>query len=71
MSEDKLLRCPQCNSDMVTVEWITEYMVNSGDHYCHIMKTHDPDTRAHCLSCGWNGYRMNLVTDGEYDNTNN
>lgn len=66
MSEDKLLRCPDCGSDKVTVEWITTYMANSGDHYCHSMKTHDPDTKAHCLFCGWDGLRMNLVV-GEVD----
>jgi hypothetical protein len=69
----KLLRCPNCGGDRVTVEAITTYMANSGEHYCHSVKPHDPDTRSHCLDpfCNWSGYRMNLVTEEEYDNTNN
>ena len=53
--------CPNCNSDQVTTEHIQMFMVNTGEHYCHSMKTHDDDSPATCLNCGWVGKRVDLV----------
>lgn len=53
--------CPQCGSDQVTTESHQMFMVNSGEHYCHSMKTGDSDSPADCLRCGWEGQRHQLV----------
>lgn len=52
--------CPECDSDRVTTEHHQMFMVNTGDHYCHSMKTQDSDSPATCLDCGWNGLRQDL-----------
>jgi len=36
------------------------FMVNTGEHYCHSMKTQDADSPATCLSCPWMGVRNQL-----------
>lgn len=61
MANDKL-RCPDCKSAKVAVTAETMYMVNTGDHYCHSVKTHDPDAKACCLKCDWGGFSSGLVT---------
>ena len=55
-----LLVCPECGSDNVTTEHHQMFMVNTGDHYCHSMKTQDPDSPAKCLECDWIGERKDL-----------
>ena len=52
--------CPECESDQVTTEHHQMFMVNTGDHYCHSMKTHDSDSPANCLNCHWTGERHQL-----------
>ena len=39
----------------MTVTEETMWMVNTGEHYCHSVKTQDPDAKATCLTCGWEG----------------
>jgi len=53
--------CPECGGDKVTAEHCQMFMVNTGDHYCHSTKTTDPDSRATCLDCGWEGVQENLT----------
>ena len=53
--------CPECGSDQVTTAHIQTFMVNTGDHYCHSMKTHDSDSPARCLDCDWTGQRHQLT----------
>lgn len=53
-----LLVCPECGSERVTTE--RHQMFNGGEHYCHRMKTHDSDSPATCLDCGWKGCRDQL-----------
>lgn len=57
------LRCPQCGSEEVAVTAEQMVMVNTGDHYCHTVKTHDPDSKASCLQCEWSGRRDGLVAE--------
>ena len=60
MSETTLI-CPDCGSDNVTVTAEQMFMVNTGDHYCHSVKTHDYCAKAQCLDCNWEGIRGKLV----------
>ena len=53
--------CPECGSDRVATEHHQMFMVNSGDHYCHSMKTQDGDSPATCLACRWTVERHQLV----------
>ena len=36
------------------------FMVNTSEHYCHSVKTHDADSPATCLACWWKGERKDL-----------
>jgi predicted RNA-binding Zn-ribbon protein involved in translation (DUF1610 family) len=57
--EPKLV-CPDCGTDQVVVVAEQSFMVNTGEHYCHSMKTQDSDATSRCLECGWAGQRQNL-----------
>ena len=52
--------CPECGSDRVTTEHIQTFMVYTGGHFSHIVKTHDSDSSATCLACWWKGERKDL-----------
>lgn len=54
------LTCPKCGSTEVTVTAEQMFMANSGEHYCHSVKTHDDCAKADCLSCDWQGKRGDL-----------
>ena len=54
--------CPSCGSDQVTTEHHQAFLINTGEHYCHSMKTHDDDSPAACLSCEWVGTLLHLTT---------
>ena len=56
MSEPTLT-CPECGSDEVAVTAEQMFMANTGDHYCHSVKTQDADAKARCLACQWIGHR--------------
>ena len=57
------LTCPECGSTEVTTAHIQTFMVNTGDHYCHSVKTHDSDSPARCTvyGCSWEGERKDLI----------
>lgn len=57
---DETLTCPDCGSDKVTVTAEQMFMVNTGNHYCHSVKTQDDDSKAYCLACLWTGQRKDL-----------
>lgn len=57
-----LLACPKCGSRRVVVSAEQMFMVNTGKHYCRSIKTHDSDAKVRCLSCGWRGLRLFLVS---------
>lgn len=61
MSTDEKLVCPECGSEEVTVTAEQMFMVNTGEHYCHSVKTQDDEAHALCLSCRWTGHRGALV----------
>ena len=58
---NKLLTCPECGSEQVTTEHHQMFYANTGEHYCHSMKTHDDNSPATCLDCDWKGVRSDLV----------
>lgn len=60
MAED--LFCPECRSPLVAVTAEQMFMVNTGDHYCHSVKTQDANAKADCLACRWTGRRDQLAT---------
>ena len=60
MDDDKLT-CPECGSEEVAVTAEQMFMVNTGDHYCHSVKTQDDEAKATCLACRWTGHRGALV----------
>ena len=60
---DGTLTCPECKSDNVTTEHVQLFMANTGEHYCHSTKTHDSDSAAGCLDCGWHGRRDELQSN--------
>lgn len=53
-------RCPKCDSDQVFSTHEQAFMVNTGDHYCHMVKPQDSDAQAGCLDCNWRGQRQQL-----------
>jgi hypothetical protein len=57
---ETLLVCPSCGSDNCTVTAEQAFMVNTGDHFCHSVKTQDSDAKASCLDCHWSGRRDQL-----------
>ena len=63
--EDEILKCPECGSEEVTVSHLQRFMANTGEHYCHSVKTHDANSEATCLKCQWLGRRDQLVHNAE------
>ena len=59
--KEPVLCCPECGSDEVTVSHLQRFMANSGDHYCHSVKTHDSNSQSTCLNCDWIGQRKDLI----------
>ena len=62
---EPVLTCPECGSDRVTTAHIQTFMVNTGEHFCHSVKTHDSDSPATCLACCWKGERGDLKREGD------
>jgi hypothetical protein len=60
-SKPSELICPYCDSNSVTVTEKQMFMVNSLEHYCNSVKSHDPNAEASCLDCQWQGIRSNLM----------
>lgn len=59
-NKENLLTCPECGSTEVTVSHLQRFMANTGDHWCHAIKTHDANSEATCLDCLWVGKRDQL-----------
>lgn len=57
--------CPECGSAEITVTAEQMFMVNTGDHYCHSVKTQDSNAKADCLDCRWTGERHQLHREGQ------
>lgn len=59
------LKCPECGGENVTLTHEQMFMANTGEHYCHSVKTQDSDSKSKCLDCQWEGTRADL--EGEED----
>ena len=59
--KDELLKCPECGSAEVTVSHKQRFMANTGEHYCHSVRTQDANSESTCLDCPWAGRRDELV----------
>jgi ssDNA-binding Zn-finger/Zn-ribbon topoisomerase 1 len=59
-------RCPNCNSDKLLVYEKTSFVLNTGEFYCHSIKSHDDDAEVRCQSigCDWVG-RLDEVINTE------
>lgn len=57
--------CPECGSPEVTLTHEQSFMANTGEHYCHSVKTQDPDAKANCLNCWWLGRHDQLIVTEE------
>ncbi len=53
-------RCPECESDRVTLKQEQMFMANTSEHYCYSVKTQDSDAKSRCLDCDWRGTRDDL-----------
>lgn len=60
MSTRHKLTCPACGSDKVLVREETLRWVNTGEHWCHSVKTQDPYAKVQCTACDWDGLRHEL-----------
>lgn len=60
-----MLECPECHSDEVTLTFEQMFMANTGEHYCHSVKTQDANSKAYCIVCGWRGRHYELKGYGE------
>lgn len=58
---DEIFTCPECGGTEVTSAHEQMFMVNTGEHYCHRVKTHDAESRSTCLECEWIGVFDDLV----------
>lgn len=67
--DDDTLTCPICGSDEVAVTAEQMFMVNTGGHYCHSVKTQDDDAKATCLACRWTGERKDLTRTTQQEPT--
>lgn len=66
MNDNELLKCPECGSNEVTVSHLQRFMANTGDHYCHSVKTQDANSESTCLDCQWIGRLDQLkIVDGD------
>lgn len=57
---DPTYHCPGCGSEEVFSTHEQAFMVNTCDHYCHMVKAHDSDAKAGCVDCDWRGERKDL-----------
>lgn len=60
MSDEEKIVCPSCGSDRVAATHEQMFMVNTGEHYCHSVKTHDENYKCLCLECDWDGQKSAL-----------
>ena len=59
------LKCPECESDRVTLTSEQTWMANTGEYFCESVKTQDSDSRSTCLDCWWEGRHAQLIGYGE------
>lgn len=63
MTQEPFLTCPECDAEDVVVTAEQMFYINTGEHYCHSVKTHDDNAKVKCLVCDWCGQRWQLVSN--------
>ena len=55
--------CPVCGSDDLLVTEETSWLLNTGEFFCHSVKTHDADAKVICREsdCEWVGELKDAV----------
>lgn len=56
-----LLSCPKCGATDVLVMEEAAFYANTGEFYCHSVKSYDEYARATCPICWWEGQRKDLI----------
>ena len=56
-------KCPDCGNEDLLVRAVETYYLNTGDFFCHSVKTHDSDAEVVCLECNWTGTRGRLESE--------
>lgn len=59
------LVCPDCHRGRLLVASIEKWEINTGDFYCHSIKTHDSDAPVNCQDCDWDGVRSQLIGENK------
>lgn len=54
-----------CYGEKVALTAEQMFMANTGEHYCHSVKTQDADAKATCLECRWEGRHDQLEGYGK------
>jgi len=63
-TEEVQYKCPDCeNKDHLFVRAVETYYLNTGDFFCHSIKTHDSDAEVFCMECNWTGTRGRLESE--------
>lgn len=53
-------QCPKCGNKEILISSKTSYKMNSGEFFCHSIKTHDSYAEVSCLDCGYEGTRKEV-----------
>lgn len=53
--------CPECESDDLLVYERTAYELNTGNFYCHSVKSHDAEAKVSCQDCEWEGFLNDIL----------
>lgn len=57
---EHIYKCPECESENILVYSETSYNINTGEFYCHSIKTYDDIAKVRCIECDWEGKRYML-----------
>jgi len=58
--KEQTYRCPECETEELFVRAVTTYYLNTGEFFCHSVKTHDSEADVFCMDCDWKGTRKDL-----------
>lgn len=65
------IKCPCCGSSKLLVYSETAYWLNTGEHFCHSVKSHDKIAKVKCSDCDWQGKLKDVEISRCNKETNN
>lgn len=65
---NELHKCPFCFGGNVYSSHHQDFMLNTGEHHNHSMKTHDANSPSGCTDCGWRGIKSETEFDSQHTN---